>query len=111
LISWDEVGKALEQAEGIVSWYNSLKESALTHVLNGGEVPGWKAVEGRGGREYADLDKAFAHLQEKGIDEAVLYERKPLTPPALEKELGKKQYRELLEAPGHVVKKPGKPTL
>lgn len=72
---------------------------------------GWKAVEGRGTREYADLDAAFAHLKDKGIDEAVLYERRPLTPPALEKVLEKKVYKELLEEPGHVIKRSGAPTL
>lgn len=111
LITWAEVGEALKQAEGIVSWYKSLKTSALTHVLQGGELPGWKAVEGRGSREYADLDMAFAHLMEKGIAEAVLYVREPLTPPAVEELLGKKQYKELLDDLGHVVKKPGAPTL
>jgi hypothetical protein len=111
LISWEEAGAALERAEGIVKWYNSLKDAALTHAIGGGVVPGWKAVEGRGSRIYADQDKAFEHLKTSGIDEAMLYERKPLTVAALEKQLGKPQYRELLEEPGHVVKQPGKPTL
>ncbi|WP_279041744.1 DUF2800 domain-containing protein [Brevibacillus borstelensis] len=111
LISWDEVGEVLRRAEGIVSWYKSLKEAALAEALRGGEVPGWKAVEGRGSRQYADLDAAFAHLQANGIDEALLYERKPLTPAAVEKAIGKKQYRELLEESGLVVKQPGAPTL
>lgn len=111
LISWGEVGDVLHRAKGIVSWYNSLKKLALAEVLKGGEVTGWKAVEGRGSRDYADLDAAFKHLMEKGIDEAILYERVPLTPPKLEKELKTKQYRELLEEPGHVIKKPGAPTL
>jgi len=111
LIGWDEVGEVLRRAEGIVSWYNSLKEAALAEVLKGGEVPGWKAVEGRGSRQYADIDAAFAHLQASGIDEALLYERKPLTAAAIEKVLGKKQYSELLEGPGHVIKRQGAPTL
>lgn len=111
LIGWDEVADVLRRAEGLVSWYNSLKEAALTEALRGGDVPGWKAVEGRGSRQYADLDAAFKHLQEKGIEEAILYERKPLTPAAVEKALGKKQYRELLEDPGHVIKRSGAPTL
>jgi hypothetical protein len=111
IVSWDEVGDILRRAEGIVGWFNDLKELALQHVLEGGNVDGWKAVEGRGSRQYADLDKAFAHLTASGIDEALLYERKPLTPAALEKTLGKQQYRDLLEAPGYVVKMPGKPTL
>lgn len=111
LISMEEVGEVLKQAEGIVSWYNDLKKLALAEILKGGEVQGWKAVEGRGGREYVNIDVAFTHLQENGIAEAVLYVRQPLTLPALEKELGKKQYTELLENAGHVVKRSGAPTL
>lgn len=112
IIGWDEVGEVLRKAEGIVSWYNELKDLALSHILDGGEVAGWKAVEGRGSRVYTDIDQAFAALKAAGIDESILYERKPLTPAALEKALkDKKLYRELLEAPGYVVKEPGKPTL
>ncbi|WP_127575279.1 DUF2800 domain-containing protein [Paenibacillus barengoltzii] len=111
LIGWDEVGDVLRQAEGIVSWYTDLKKQALAEVLKGGQVAGWKAVEGRGSRDYADLDAAFAHLKENGIDEAVLYERKPLTPPQLEKALSKPVYKKLLEEPGHVINRSGAPTL
>lgn len=111
LISWEEAAEVLRKAEGIVNWYNALKKLALTELLQGGEVPGWKAVSGRGSREYVDLDKAFEHLKANGIEEALLFERKPMTVPALEKTLGKKQYRELLESPGHVFSKPGAPTL
>ncbi|TGV21993.1 DUF2800 domain-containing protein [Mesorhizobium sp. M00.F.Ca.ET.186.01.1.1] len=111
LISWQEVGEVLRRAEGIVSWYNALKEAALSEVLKGGEVSGWKAVEGRGSRQYADIDVAFAALKESGIDEALLYERKPLTVAALEKVLGKAEYRKLLEEPGLVRAEAGKPTL
>ncbi|WP_059050805.1 DUF2800 domain-containing protein [Paenibacillus senegalimassiliensis] len=111
LLSWDEVGEVLRQADGIVKWYEALKKGALAEVLKGGQVEGWKAVEGRGSRDYTDLDKAFAHLKEKGIDEAVLYDRKPLSPPQLEEALTKKVYKDLLEDAGLVVKRPGAPTL
>lgn len=111
IIGWEEVGEVLRKAEGIVSWYNDLKELALSHILDGGEVPGWKAVEGRGSRAYSDIDKAFEALKAAGIDEAIMYERRPLTVAQIEKALGKEQYRKLLEEPGYVVKEPGKPTL
>ncbi|MEN1989855.1 DUF2800 domain-containing protein [Paenibacillus hubeiensis] len=111
LLSWEEAAEVLRKAEGIVSWYSDLKKLALAETLKGGSVPGWKAVAGRGGRDYADLDTAFDFLKRNGIGEAVLYERKPLTPPQLEKTLGKQQYRELLEEPGHVVSRSGAPTL
>jgi hypothetical protein len=111
LISWEEVGDVLRRADGIVKWYNSLKEAALAEALRGGEVTGWKAVEGRGSRQFVDMDAAFAHLEKSGIAGQLLYERKPLTAAAIEKVLGKTQYKELLEAPGHVVKTSGAPTL
>lgn len=111
LITNAEVGEFLEKGQNIESWVKALKDYALKESLKGGEIPGWKAVEGRGSRNFVDQDKAFKHLQDKGIDEAMLYDRIPLTVPKLEKELGKKQYRELLEKPKLVEKTPGKPTL
>lgn len=109
LISNEEVGDILKKAENIESWVKALKDYALAECLKGQDIAGWKAVEGRGSRAYTDMDKAFAHLQEKGIKEAILYERVPLTVAKLEKELGKKEFNTLLE--GFVVKTFGKPTL
>jgi len=48
-------------------------------------------------------------LIENGIDEALLYERKPITLAATEKLLGKKRFEELLK--DYVERPPGKPTL
>ena len=44
-----------------------------------------------------------------GVPEAVLWEQKPITPAALEKVLGRKEYT--LRTDGYVLKKPGKPAL
>ena len=66
-------------------------------------------MAGRSSRAWDDQAKAFADLVDAGVDEALLYERKPLTVAALEKALGKKQFAEA--AGGHVVKSDGKPTL
>lgn len=111
LLTDEEVGTILEKAVGIESWVKSLKDYALSVALRGGNIPGWKAVEGRGSRNFTDLDKAFEHLQSNNIEEAMLYERVPLSVAKLEKALGKKDFRELLEEQGFVVKQPGKPTL
>ncbi|MFA1819033.1 DUF2800 domain-containing protein [Virgibacillus oceani] len=111
LISNKEVGEFLNKGLAIESWIKALKDYALKESLKGNEIAGWKAVEGRGSRQYVDQDKAFEHLKENGLDEAMLYERVPLTVPKLEKQLGKKQYRELLEEPELVKKSKGKPTL
>jgi Protein of unknown function (DUF2800) len=111
LISNEEVGEILEKALHIESWVKDLKEYALAECLKGNEIPGWKAVEGRSTRQFADLDKAFEHLKQNGIDEAMLYERVPLTVAKIEKVLKKAEFTRLLEEPGFVVKTPGKPAL
>lgn len=111
LISDAEVGQLLERGRNLAAWLKDLEEYALSRCLEGGEIPGWKVVEGRSSRQYVDQDAAFKALMEAGIDEAVLYERKPLSVAQLEKVLGKAEYRRLLEEPGHVKVEPGKPTL
>jgi len=105
----EEIADILRRGDALVSWYNDLKDYALSEILAGREIPGWKAVEGRGSRAWGDVDAAFAALVERGIDEALLWERKPVTAPALEKALGKKAFAEV--AADLVVQQPGKPTL
>lgn len=111
LISNEEVGQILEKAQHIESWVKALKDFALAESLKGAEITGWKAVEGRGSRSFTDLDAAFAHLKENGIDEALLYDRVPLTVAKIEKVLKTEQFRSLLEETGLVQKSAGKPTL
>lgn len=109
LLTDDEVGDVLTRAALLAAWYDDLKNYALTACLSGKEIAGYKVVEGRGSRTWDDLDAAFAELTARGVAEALLWERKPITAPALEKELGKKAFAALAE--GHVVKKAGAPTL
>ena len=104
------MGKYLQQGTDIAKWVSDLQDIALKECLSGNEVPGWKAVEGRGSREWTDMDKAFVHLMDDcGIPKAILWEMKPITPAALEKALGKKEY--VAQTEGYVLKKPGKPAL
>ncbi|MGG3383058.1 DUF2800 domain-containing protein [Heyndrickxia faecalis] len=111
LLTNEEVGEILKQAQGLEAWVKALKEYALSACLEGEEIPGWKAVEGRSTRIYKDVDRAFEHLAKNGIDEALLYERVPLTVAKLEKALGKKEFNSLLVEKGLVEKTPGKPTI
>jgi hypothetical protein len=109
LISNEEVGDILIRAQTLKAWVSDLEEYALTELLKGEEIPGWKAVEGRSIRQFEDTDKAFKQIIKAGYDEALLYERKPITLTAVEKLLKKKQFNELLGQ--YVIKPPGKPTL
>ena len=109
LLSDTEIGDVLICAEPFIKWLEAVKEYALGAVLEGKTIPGWKAVEGRSVRQFDDVDQAFSDLKAAGIDEALLYERKPLTLTAVEKLLGKAQFAELCGAP--IIKPHGKPAL
>lgn len=109
LISNEEVGLILEKAKHLAAWAKDLEEYALSECLKGNDIPGWKAVEGRSTRQFTDLDKAFEVLKANGIEETMLYERKPLTLAATEKLVGKAKFKELLI--DYISTPPGKPTL
>lgn len=110
LISDDLVGQYLKQGEMVAAWLSDLKDYALKACLDGKEIPGWKAVEGRSSRSWTDMDKAFAKLLSTGLTaEVMLYEKKPLTLAQVEKLVGKKDFADCVGE--YVVKSPGKPTL
>lgn len=109
LISNEEVGQILKKAQDLAAWVKNLEEYALSECLKGNEIPGWKAVEGRSTRLFTDQDAAFKMLIANGIEEAMLYERKPITLAATEKLLGKAKFKELLAE--FIQIPPGKPTL
>lgn len=109
LLSNEEVGDYLAQGEDVAKWLGDLKDYALAECLAGRSVPGWKAVEGRGSREWTDMDAAFSTLEQNGVAEALLWERKPLSLAQVEKTVGKKEFE---TAVGRFVRKvPGKPAL
>lgn len=109
LLSDAEIGEILTAAQSLQSWVKSLEEYAEKQMLSGKEIPGWKLVEGRSNRTIQDVDTAFRVLEQSGYDEALLYERKPLTLTALEKLCGKKHLADLIGE--YIIKPPGKPTV
>ena len=109
LLAIDEIGEILKKADAIKKWVTDIEEYALSEILAGNTIPGWKAVEGRSVRQFTDTDAAFKALINSGIDEAVLYERKPIALTAVEKLLGKKDFEAQLSE--FIIKPPGKPTL
>lgn len=110
LISSEEAGRYLLEGEDLEKWLKDLKEWALAECLAGKQVPGWKAVEGRGSRDWTDMEAAFEKLTKSGVtEEAMLWEKKPLTLAQIEKLVGKKDFQDAVGE--FVVKKPGKPAL
>lgn len=109
LITEAEAGKYLKIGADVAKWLSDLQEWALTACLDGADIPGWKAVEGRSTRKWTDQEAAFDALKAAGINEELLWERKPLTLSQVEKVVGKKQFGEIASA--WVEKSSGKPAL
>lgn len=102
-------GEILTLVKGFDKWIKDLEESALTDILTGEIVPGYKAVEGRSNRRITDEKVAVKRLKDAGFKTSVLYERKLIGMTALEKLVGKTELAELI---GEYIEKPqGKPTL
>ena len=108
-LSLKEIGEILKQAEELQKWTADVQAYALQQALDGEHFDGWKLVEGRSVRKYADDLKVAETLQAAGFPEAALYERKLYGITAMEKIVGKKKLTEVL---GDLIIKPaGKPVL
>lgn len=107
-----EIGEVLGRIDALTKWAEDLKAAALTKIEEGGDIPGWKVVEGKSNRKFsdkADEKTIVAAAKKAGFDRSLLYESKMLTLSQIEKLMGKKTFAEAL---GQYVEKPqGKPTL
>lgn len=109
LLTPEDAGKILEQAGDIQSWQADLESLVSSTLLAGQPVEGWKMVEGRSNRRFADELKVVDAMKAAGYDESLLYERKLITLTQMEKDFGKKAVAETLGE--LIVKSQGKPTL
>jgi len=110
LLTDEEIGEVLKQADELKAWVSDVFDYALVQARDHGKkFPGWKLVEGRSVRQYADEDTVAKKLTEAGYKEEQIYEKKLWGITAMEKLLGKALFNELLG--GLVIKPPGKPTL
>lgn len=113
LLTTEQVVQVLDKAEAAIKWLKDVQDFAFKEAERGVAIPGWKLVEGRSNRKYADADAVAKRLVDSGIPEAVIYERSLLGITAMEKAIGKKRFAELLEkCEEPLIEKPeGKPTL
>ncbi len=103
------VADILKQESMITGWLKAVKERALSQMLSGEEIPGFKVVEGRGSREWSDEDKLPLILEAGGCTYDEYTKTEILSPAQLEKSIGKKKVAELVGA--LIVTKPGNPTI
>ena len=98
----EKLAKALEWEDVIVSWYEAIKNRVRETLEAGGEVPGYKLVDGRSNRRWVSESAVIAHY-EGVLGEDQLFEKKLLSPAKLEKIVGKGKL-----APGLTESPPGK---
>lgn len=110
LLTDEEIDEVLKRADELKAWVSDVFEYALIQARDHGKkFPGWKLVEGRSARQYADENAVAKTLLKAGYSEDQIYEKKLWGITAMEKLLGKTLFNELL---GDLVIKPaGKPTL
>ena len=102
----EEIAVILGKLDDLESWAKDVREYALKSALGGKALRGWKLVEGRSVRRYADEEAVARAVSEAGYDP---YEKSLLGITAMSKMLGKKRFEELLG--GMLVKPQGKPAL
>lgn len=110
LLTDDEIAEVMFIADELQRWVSDVQAYALDRAVNHGKQwPGYKLVEGRSYRRYADEFEAARALLAAGFDEDKIYSKSLLGITAMEKLVGKKKFNEIL---GAVVEKPpGKPKL
>jgi hypothetical protein len=104
-----EVAEVLAMEPTISLWLKRVKDQALTSMLNGEQIPGFKVVAGRGSRNWADDLEVAAFLESQGYTREDITETKLLSVAQMEKALGKKKVAELVG--GQILAHTGAPTI
>lgn len=108
LLTDEEIETLLPRLPDMVKWANDLQAYALDAAVNHGKHwDGFKLVEGRSIRRYADEEAVAKTAEENGYRD--IYRRTLINLTDMERLMGKKKFNEILGA--FVVKPPGKPTL
>lgn len=104
-----EVAEILGMEPMISLWLKRVKERAMAEMLDGHEVPGYKVVQGRSSRDWADELAVSAALLAAGYAPEDISKTELLSVAQLEKALGKKKVADLLCV--YITQKPGAPTV
>lgn len=107
LLTDAEIEDVLAKLPDIKKWAEEIQEYALQAALAGKQWRGFKLVEGRSVRKYADEDAVIKAAQSAGYTD--IFKKTLLTITEMERLMGKQEFAKILG--GLVVNPAGKPTL
>ena len=108
LLTDNEIESILPMLSDITKWANDISAYALEMAVSRGkEWNGYKVVEGRSVRKYADEDAVAEAAKQNGYTD--VYRKSLITLTEMQKLMGKKKFEEILGS--LIIKPPGKPTL
>ncbi len=97
LLSDEEIVEVLLTVKDLQKWAKDVEEFAFIKAINESkEWPRMKLVEGRRSRRYSSEENVVKLLLEAGYEEEKIFSKSLLSLTALEKELGKKEFEEIL---------------
>lgn len=110
ILAAHEVAEVLGMEALVSLWLKRVKAQALDTLLSGGEIPGYKVVEGKlGNRKWSDEMQVAQALRDAGYSEEDYTTLNILSPAGMDKALGKKKVAELLG--DLITRTPGAPTI
>lgn len=110
ILAAHEVAEVLGMEALVSLWLKRVKAQALDTLLSGGEIPGYKVVEGKlGNRKWSDEMQVAQALRDAGYSEEDYTTLNILSPAGMDKALGKKKVAELLG--DLITRAPGAPTI
>lgn len=105
-----KISDILKSEPMISAWLRAVKDRALSSLLDGEEVPGFKVVEGKlGNRAWTSEEEVINALSQAGISPDDYLETRLRSPSGLDKAIGKKKVAELLS--NLIDRSPGAPTV
>lgn len=107
----NELADIVERAPSFIEWAKGLKEFAITEMLSGRRnLPGFKIVEGKSNRKYADDELVAKALMKNGVPADKIYKQPELRGiTELSGIVGKTAFENYLK--GLLIKPAGAPTL
>jgi len=110
-LSPEDIANILDKGPDMVKWFSGIKTYALQQAVSHDmKWPGFKLVQGRSNRKYADPAAIIKTLQKAKIsNDLFLTEPELVGIGALEKNIGKAVVEKLCSA--HIIKPPGAATL